>query len=167
MVTQIMMLAFGLSLDNGPILIGNMDTKQKLDRLKALYEHFSMKRATLYAGNLKAAHSHYVDVRNTVAHSMLAGRRISAPNVLVFSSLRIQKKALGHVEVIQIHLEGIRRATTRANDAAQRLRKVADRLPAKRSRRPAALAKFPPLIDPNRQKKRGEKRRRPRKGPPR
>jgi hypothetical protein len=164
-VSQMVILAFGLSLDNGPILLGNMDTRQKLERLKNLYDHYGMPRAASYAANLKAAHAYWVDVRNTVIHSTLGGTRISAPGVLVFAPVRISRGVLGHVEVIQLHVNGIKRAAEWAFEAGNTLKTVTDRLPTRRSRRPPTLPRFLPRYDPNLEKKRRGKQSEQRKAP--
>jgi hypothetical protein len=88
LVTQLMILAFHLTLDGGPILLGNMETRVKLDRLKKLYDHFGMTAASESIGNLRQWHRKYVDVRNTIAHSACAGQRKSDPDYIIFSLQR-------------------------------------------------------------------------------
>lgn len=85
LVSQLVLTAFGLAVDGGTILLGQMDTRTKLDRLKRLYDHHGMTDAAQSISNLRAWHKKHVDVRNTIAHHTCAGSWRSDPSMIVFA----------------------------------------------------------------------------------
>ncbi len=111
LISHFLFVAFHLSVHDGPIIAGNMDTRGKLDRLKRLYEHHGMKSAAASIGNLKEAHAHWVDLRNSIAHSTCAGSRTSNPNMIVFAPVAIEKGALETIPVDNISVEGMRQGS--------------------------------------------------------
>lgn len=87
-LTSFMMAAFRLPLDEGSILFGNMDTRTKLDRLKALYQHYDMKDAVKSIAHISSLHGKFVGMRNAVAHFVCDGHLKKDPNYLVFSGAK-------------------------------------------------------------------------------
>lgn len=119
-------LAFGTEPDAAVILMGNMDTKNKLDKLKALYEHYGFAEGAESLNRLRKAHGEHVDVRNAIAHSSCAGRMKSDHNRIVFSSMKRVKGDLGKSLVESMHLDQMRDATKFALNACANIEKIID-----------------------------------------
>lgn len=156
LVTQLVVLAFGLSLDTGPVLLGNMETRTKLDRLKKLYDHFGMEKAAESIGNLRQWHRRYVDIRNTIAHSGCGGQRKSDPDTIIFAPVKAAHGELGRMIVDQVHIDGIRKATQFAMAAGNNLLTVTDELVVRPSAQPPEPPSFQPPPDPNPQTSAGK-----------
>src|SRR6185436_6534463 len=62
------LLAFGMNLDCGSIMLGRMDARGKLEKLKQLYGHHHKKHVVEKIVILSKKHAEFVDTRNTVAH---------------------------------------------------------------------------------------------------
>ena len=99
LVSQWVLHAYGLSADNGALLLGNMDTKTKLDRLKLLYEHHQMAKAVSRIAELKKAHLALVGIRNLLAHAACGGLSVSDPNKIYFSPVKAAKGRLGMMTI--------------------------------------------------------------------
>lgn len=123
LVSQWVITVFGMRLDTGAILLGNMDTRAKLDRLKKLYAHHELSAAA-EIGKLMKAHAEHVDVRNLVAHAACGGVRRSDPDRLIFAPVRAHQGKVGHMNVDLVHIEQIRAATSFACGAANDLMKL-------------------------------------------
>lgn len=162
LLSQLMLHSFGLSLDEGPILIGNMDTKTKIDRLIALYKHYGMENAAESMANLKKAHANHVDVRNALCHYTLVGTRASDHDVLVFSPVKVVPGSIGHMQIMEITGSGISRADKWAVEVGNRLLSITVPLALRRGQRPPEPPSFPRVIDPNRGKSSGKKNQSPR-----
>lgn len=154
LVSQFVLCAFHMTLAEGPILLGTMDTRGKLDRVQLLYEHHGMKDAVKYIANLKEAHKHYVNGRNTIAHSTCAGTRISRPDQIVFSPVKIDKGHLDNIPLVLLTVEGMRRAAGWAQIAANMLAEAVTSLVEKPSQPPPEPPEFPKLSHPTEKKKR-------------
>lgn len=102
LVSQWLLYAFGLSPDEGAILLGNMDTRTKLERVKNLYQHHAMDEAVDRIARLQKAHGDLVDVRNAIAHAMCAGHRKSDPEQIIFAPVRPVKGRLGNM-LVEMH----------------------------------------------------------------
>lgn len=165
MVTQWVILAFGMCTDSGPILLGNMDTRTKLERLRTLCAHHGQTAAEQSITNLHKRHGQFVTIRNHVAHSMLAGQRISDPDALVFSIFKPSSGNIDTVYLATVKMEGIRRATLFALDAGDKLRGGANFLLARPSRKPTELAEFP-MFPPASRETSAENRRQRQPRPP-
>ena len=145
-VTQMVLFAFNLSLDNGPVLLGSMTTKTKLDRLIILYQHHNMTDAAQSIANLRTHQGIYVEVRNTIAHTQCVGKLKSNPSVIVFAPVRQLKGEVDQMIVQQISASSMLKATKFANDAADKLMDVTERIAARPSERPPEPPSF---LDPN------------------
>jgi hypothetical protein len=94
LISQWVLHAYGLSLDSGSILLGNMDTRSKLERLKNLYQHHGMKPAVASISKLQKDHLEFVGIRNLIAHSACAGQVGSHPWLIAFAPVRTAKGQL-------------------------------------------------------------------------
>lgn len=159
LASQWVTAAFGMCTDSGPILLGNMDTKTKLDRLKALCVHHSMTKAAKAISNLQKTYAHYVPLRNAVAHSILSGQRKSDPDVLVFSPFKPAPGKLAHMSVTQAKISAMKHATIFARETGKALSSIQLQLVERPTRHPKELLEFPQFPDPNRQQTRENKRR--------
>lgn len=101
-ISRLILLVFGLQHDAGSILIGNMDLKTKVERIKAFYTHIRHKRGADQLGKLLTSMQKASDCRNVIAHRKLVGRLISKPTRLVFLSARHVKGGQGRFEMLAI-----------------------------------------------------------------
>ncbi len=77
--------AFGMQLDVGSIMLGTMDTKTRLMRLKQLYEHKRNMPFAKNIGKLSKEMATWVDCRNIVCHQKCIGQLTSDNERIVFS----------------------------------------------------------------------------------
>lgn len=129
-ISKWMSVAFGASPDATVILMGNMDTGNKLNRLKTLYAHFGFESESARLEALKKAHAGHVDVRNTIAHVSCIGQIVGEPEKVVFSAVRRVKNQPGYTFVEVIHLEQMIAATEFALTACESIGKIVDELKA-------------------------------------
>lgn len=120
LMSQMIILAFDLDLDVGAILIGNMDTRAKFDRIIKLYEHFGMPGAQKFK-ELKVLHAKHVDLRNTICHAGCGGTLKSDPARIVFAPVRIMKGETGSMMIEVVHLDSIRAAAVFAQKNGDQL----------------------------------------------
>jgi hypothetical protein len=156
LVSQLTLLAFGLAIDGGTILLGSMDTKTKLDRLKKLYDHHGMFDAAQSIANLRAWHKEFVDIRNTIAHHTCAGSWKSDPSIIVFAPVRAFQGTLNQVEIAHVPLADMIRAARFASSAADALKINVEPLTARNAIPPPEPPAFQPPNPPSPQKSGGK-----------
>lgn len=156
LVSQLVLLAFGLAIDGGTIILGQMDTRTKLDRLKRLYDHHGMTDEAQSIANLRAWHKKHVDVRNTISHHTCAGSWRSDPSMIVFAPVRAMQGTLKQVEIEHIPLAHMNAATDFASKAADALMVVVEQLPSRNAISPPAPPAFLPPSPPTLQKSGGK-----------
>lgn len=134
-----MVQSFGLPMDASSILLGNMDTRTKLDKLFKLHQHFSHP-GTAAIGRLRKQHEKHVEARNIVAHQRCAGHLKSDPDYMVFHSIRHVAGALGEFEIVCVPLDVMRLSTFWAGKAEQGVRSITDNMtgPIAKSGEPSA-----------------------------
>lgn len=88
---------FGLPEDVCSIFIGNMDTRTKLDRIKAVFSHFGYKDVVSQIAKLIKSHGREVEIRNALAHRHCAG--MISGNKLVFVSMKHRLGEVGNVDM--------------------------------------------------------------------
>ena len=121
LVSQWLIVAFDLPLDVGAILLGNMDTRGKIDKLKALYAHHGLTEAVENIGTLYIGHMAIVGIRNTLMHSGCGGLSADDPDALVFAPVKNAKGALGSMVVEIIKIEHIKLAAQFAQEMGDTL----------------------------------------------
>jgi hypothetical protein len=121
-------VAFGTSPDATVILMGNMDTRNKLERLKSLYAHFGFTSEADRIEALKKAHAEHVNVRNTIAHVSCVGQVAGEPDKVVFTAVRRVKNQPGYTFVEVIHLEQMVAAVGFALRACEDIGNIVDEL---------------------------------------
>jgi hypothetical protein len=121
MVSYWMMLTFNLDLDVGSILLGNMDTKTKLDRMKALFVHMGADKAAASIERLSKAHLEFVDARNAVAHRRCIGMQKSDPCRLLFTSVKHVRKDVGAFEMLAVDVNMLKAGAQFANEAVDKI----------------------------------------------
>jgi hypothetical protein len=141
-LTQFVLAAFGTSLDEGSLLLGNMQTRDKLDKLKALYKHHGMAEAAESIAVITKGHKHYVDVRNSIAHHACLGMYLPKGDAVMFSAGRIAPGNKGLIGGVAYTLEHM----TLAGLFAQRISEVLFGVIGKQRRRPSRLPLAPPLF---------------------
>jgi hypothetical protein len=158
--------AFRLAADDGSILVGPMDTKAKLDKLKTLYQHHGMASAAKSIADLKAAMAHFVEVRNLIAHGMCIGHHRLERGDIVFTVGKFAKGKKGKLLARVIPLAHIENATQFADSVGDVFSKKMTKLKAPRSARPPAPPAFEMRPPPTPHKNGGERQgRRPRPSP--
>lgn len=161
-LTKFLLVAFGASLDKGSILVGTMDTRTKLDRLKSLYTHHGMtEAATSIRNNLNNIHKHFVEVRNAVAHSACLGHLAENPEYLMFSSGRLDHGSKGLMSGTGYSLKKMREASAFALAAGDLLINHVDFRRMRRSKPPLGPPSFQIQPQPTPQKLGKGKRNKP------
>lgn len=125
LVSQWIIVSFALPMDAGAILVGNMDTRTKLDRLEYLYRHQGMSGADAIQ-SLRKDHLSHVSVRNNICHSHCAGSFKSDPKRIVFAPVKTVKGEPGHMLFEAVHLDQITEATAFALDACRFLNRLVE-----------------------------------------
>lgn len=101
-ISRLTFLMFGMESDAGSILLGNMDLKTKVERMKMLYEHYGNATGKNSMVRLIAAMKEFSFSRNSIAHRKCIGRLISDPDRLVFMSAKHVKAEPGRFEMLCI-----------------------------------------------------------------
>ena len=123
-ISRLILLAFGLEDDLGSILIGNMDLKTKVEKIKMLYDHCGDSASASHLAKLSTAIQKFSECRNTVAHRKVIGRLISQPTRLVFLSAKHVKRQRGVFEMLNVdHAELIMSAKF-AREASVRIHSI-------------------------------------------
>jgi hypothetical protein len=167
LISQWLLHAFGLSLDSGSILLGNMDTRTKLDRLKGLYQHHGMKSAVANIAKLQKAHLEYVDIRNLIAHSGCAGQVKSHPWMVAFAPVKTTKGLLDTMIIEAVSVTRMHNAERWAQETSDALFTFIQMCQPRSAPLPPEPPVFPGVIHSNPQnlseRKRGQPRARKRR----
>ena len=99
-ISRLILLIFGIQDDAGSILIGNMDLKTKVEKIKLLHEHHGRSDGAAGFARLAASMKDFSDCRNIVAHRKCVGRLHSQPSKLAFLSAKHVKKIPGQFEIV-------------------------------------------------------------------
>ena len=126
LVSQLLIQVFNLPLESGSILIGNMDTRAKFDRMIKLYEHLGSPNAQTLK-ELRTLHSRHVDLRNTVTHASCGGVLKSDPDWVVFAPVRVMKGELGSMTIEQHHISRIAAAVMFAKENGDEINRLLER----------------------------------------
>jgi hypothetical protein len=156
-VTQFVLEAFGTPFDAGCILIGNMDTKTKLDRLKMLYQHHKMEAAAQSISNMLSMHRAFVGVRNSVAHSLCVGHLREKPDFVVFTAGTLARGEPDMASVVAYPIDKMLMSADIVRIAASHFMETLRERPERPAKRPLEPPSFPPLPDPNPRKNKGRK----------
>lgn len=134
LMTQLLIVTFNLELDTGAILIGNMDTRSKFDKIIKLYDHHGLS-GKVVVEHLKKLHGKHVDLRNTISHSVCAGRFKSDRNMIVFAPVKIVKGEVGNMLVEAHHIDKFHAAIAFAKDNGDEINSLIDQMLALRAKR--------------------------------
>lgn len=162
LVSQWLLLAFGLSFDSGSILLGNMDTRTKMERLKGLYQHHGKASAVRKIANLQKAHAGLVDIRNLIAHSGCAGHVKSDPRFVAFAPVRTVKGSLDTMVIEAVPVWKMEVAERFAREMSIKLYLFIQQLDFPRAAPPPEPPEFLAETDPSPRKNAGKKRQQPR-----
>lgn len=127
-ISHLTLLMFGLEHDAGSILIGNMDFKTKVERLKALHDHHGKSGAAASLGRLITSMRTFSASRNTVAHRKHVGRMKSDPTRLVFLSSKHVKGKPGHFEILCVDHSELIASAKFARDASAKVQIMIERI---------------------------------------
>ncbi len=134
LITQWTIRSFGMGLDEGSVFIGNMDTKSKLDKIKALQNHFGHIDAAAKVAEIAKQTRVHADVRNTICHQTCGGYVKSDLSRLVFSNGKILAGHPGKLRVELIHISQIKEATKFARTKADLVSELVDAFEALQER---------------------------------
>jgi hypothetical protein len=124
-ISRLTLLLLGLHADAGSILIGNMDLKTKVERIKSLYEQYGNAAAKDSFTKLIKSMKDFSSSRNAIAHRKCIGRLISQPTRVVFLSSKHVKGQRDRVEMMCVdHSEMIASADFARKAAASVHRKI-------------------------------------------
>lgn len=101
-ISRLILLVFGVQDDAGSILIGNMDLKTKVEKIKALNDHHTIVKNVTTFTKIAKEMKKCSDCRNVIAHRKCVGKLTSSPQRLVFLSAKHVKKVPGQFEMIAI-----------------------------------------------------------------
>lgn len=120
MVTHLFALSFSLDMDIASILVGNMETKTKLERLRSLLDHLGLKSRADDVHKLNKAHLNHSKIRNIVTHHYCVG--MVENDTLVFTSWKHIQGDPGTFEIVKINVPRIRNAASFANKAEEEIK---------------------------------------------
>jgi hypothetical protein len=107
------------------ILLGVMDTKSKINKLKALYVHRNAdKEATQFLRTLSKEHENHAKVRNTLAHAILLGASISAPDDAYFMTSQAVPDQHGFMMIHRLSLSELGATAAFARGRAVDIKKL-------------------------------------------
>jgi len=162
LISQWLLQAFSLSLDSGSILLGNMDTRTKLDRLKGLYQHHGKKAVVANIAKLQKDHLEFVDIRNLIAHSGCAGQVRSHPWMVAFAPVKTTKGLLNTMVVEAVSISVMHNAERWAREVSDSLHGFIQTLEVRNAPPPPEPPEFPRAIHSNPQNLISGKHQRPR-----
>ncbi|WP_143146817.1 hypothetical protein [Novosphingobium sp. NDB2Meth1] len=87
-ISRLILLLFGVRDDAGSILIGNMDLKTKVEKIKLLHAHYGLDDHAKSFAALSSKMQEFSKCRNTVAHRKCIGKSLSDPTRLIFISAK-------------------------------------------------------------------------------
>jgi hypothetical protein len=123
-ISRLILLIFGIQDDAGSILIGNMDLKTKVEKIKMLHEHHGHADSAQRFAKLITAMKDYSDCRNIVAHRKCVGRLISEPSRLAFLSAKHVKKTPGQFEIVCVDHSELVASANFARDTAVKVHEM-------------------------------------------
>lgn len=141
-LSQWLIYAYGMSLDDGALFVGSMDTKTKIDRLKCIYQHHGKNEAVTSLNRLLTAHLDKRWIRNHLAHSPCVGRLKNEPETVVFATLKASKGNPGKMAVQTITLDDMRKAEAFARTVADTLNAFLAKLKSPPSTQPPEPPEF-------------------------
>ena len=106
-LTEWLILISEMPQDIGRILIGRMETKTKLDRLKDISKHLGRDADVKTIAQISRSHEHFSKIRNAVAHCPIIGMNPDHPLEVLFVESRFVKGRRDLVDVSSIRLERI------------------------------------------------------------
>ena len=160
-LTHYLLIVTGVSYDNGSILIGRMDTRAKIEKLKSIYQHHAMEDAASSISNLAILHKRYVNSRNAIAHYHCVGTERADPKTVVFLTGSISKGIKGSTAGKTFTLEHMAASADFAHRAASMLRGKMPKGQWKPSKPPPEPPSFEIQNHPNPQKSGKRKRDKP------
>ena len=103
-LTNWIAFALNVRISETAILLGAMDTRNKLDKLKALYVHRnSDKEAVALLKEMAKEHKAHADIRNTIAHAMTLGSSLTDSQCVYFLTSRAVPDEHGFMSVLRFH----------------------------------------------------------------
>jgi hypothetical protein len=103
----------GMDSEIGVLMVGRMDTRGKIDKLKEIYAHLGDKDQVQWLKNLQKSAERYTYFRNTVVHTLYVGHRPDPEKPdeyqLIFSTHRPVKGRPKTIHAITVTLSDIKK----------------------------------------------------------
>lgn len=115
-------LATGLRPSETGILIGTMDTRTKINKLRNLHSHRKDEEATTLLKAISKEHDTHVDARNTIAHAQLMGGSKRSPDEVFFLTSRAVLDRHGFMVVVRVPIADMRAAAQFARGRSKDIR---------------------------------------------
>jgi hypothetical protein len=102
--------ALGVRASECSIILGAMDTRSKIDKLKALYAHRNHDDLAELLKVISKEHREFSDVRNTIAHAMLMGTSKTKARAAYFLTTRAVPDEYGFMFVRRFDFDSFKEA---------------------------------------------------------
>jgi hypothetical protein len=124
-LTDWLIAIVGMKDDLGILLIGRMDTRNKIVKLKEIYEQLRDAKQVLALKGLGKANERYSQIRNTVVHNVYLGHRPDASKPgeyeLIYSTHRPVKGRRDAMDAVIVRLADLKSAATFAGRQTKRI----------------------------------------------
>jgi hypothetical protein len=125
-LTDWLVAVTGMRDDIGILVVGRMDTRGKIDKLKEIYSHIRDARQVAGLKNLGKSNEGYSKIRNTVVHNIYLGHRPRPDDRgqydLIYSIHRPSKTRIDGMDAVIIRLDDLKKAAKFAVSAAKDIR---------------------------------------------
>lgn len=120
-LTEWLSVETGMQPDIARIMIGNMDTRNKLDKLVELHKHRNLTKQSQTVELIKKGDRNHSKTRNTVVHCPLMGAHKSNPETLSFLTSKFVKGRPDVVKANRVKLGSILAAAQFANAVSDQI----------------------------------------------
>jgi hypothetical protein len=124
-LTDWLIAVAGMTTDIGTLMVGRMDTRGKIDKLKEIYSHLGNKEQVQWLTNLNKSARRYTVIRNIVVHSIYLGHKPDPKQPeeyqLIFSNHRPIKGRRKSIGAVVVKLHDIKRTANFAGSAASKI----------------------------------------------
>ncbi len=124
-LTDWLIAVAGMNSDVGALMVGRMETRGKIEKLKDIYSHLGNKDQVQWLTNLNRSAEGYTLIRNTVVHALYLGHRPDPEKPeayqLIFSNHRPVKGKQNSIESVILTLHNINMAAKFAGRAASKI----------------------------------------------
>jgi hypothetical protein len=125
-LTDWLIAVSGMDSEIGVLMVGRMDTRAKIAKLKEVYAHLGDSRQVQWLKNLNRSAEGYTSIRNTIVHTLYVGHRPdpkkSGRYQMIFSTHRPVKGRRKSIDAVIVTLPDIKKTASFAVRATQEIR---------------------------------------------